>query len=83
MARVAAAWMAGTSHTTAQLSKPGNVNPIIGREYKYRNVLPGLGPGIHVLATTALAPKKTWMAGSSPAKTSHNSANVIYFRNPR
>jgi hypothetical protein len=38
------------------LAKPGN-NSIL--------VMPGLVPGIHVLAATG----KTWMAGTSPAMT--------------
>jgi hypothetical protein len=31
-------------------------------------VMPGLVPGIHALC---VAPKKTWMAGTSPAMTEH------------
>jgi hypothetical protein len=33
------------------------------------SVMPGLVPGIHVFA--ALQERKSWMAGTSPAMTSH------------
>ena len=38
-------------------------------------VMPGLVPGIHVLAPKSLGPEneKTWMAGTSPAMTKNGS----------
>jgi hypothetical protein len=36
-------------------------------DYRVFSVMPGLVPGIHVLATGTAA--KTWMAGTSPAMT--------------
>jgi hypothetical protein len=37
-----------------------------------QSLVPGLDPGIHVSAGKRIDPEnKTWMAGSSPARTSH------------
>jgi hypothetical protein len=40
----------------------------------FKFVMPGLVPGIHVFM---LATQKTWMAGTSPAMTENQAANVL------
>ncbi len=46
------------------------------------SVMPGLVPGIHVLA--ASAPRRTWMAGTSPAMTGSGwDAGVLSITSPR
>jgi hypothetical protein len=46
--------------------KPGNDSGEAVPPANY-SVMPGLGPGIHVLVTSP--DQKTWMAGTSPAMT--------------
>jgi hypothetical protein len=55
------------------VSSPGRI--VSWRGPVFHPVMPGLVPGIHVLA--ALKSRKTWMAGTSPAMTKNESVSSV------